>query len=230
MQRQRAEANLDSSTLQLLYDKDLTLRIVTSIVHSWYDSMGLVCPYTMKFKILLQQTVVESDGWDASLPSHIQQKWKSALAKLICLDTFYFPRSCKPLNAVGLPELIGFHDGSDAGHGGCAYLRYKLEDSGDYAASLLIAKNKVGKDKITPRDEMNGLLVLCRLVTASLDGLFELPTSITVAGDSTCTILSVETDKKLKTWMAGKVDEIHRHIQHWKSLGIEVFELYYILG
>ena len=87
-----------------------------------------------------------------------------------------------------------------------------MEEGAGHTASLLIAKNKIGKEKITPRDEMNGLVVLCRLITAAHDGLAEQPTSITIAGHSTCTILSVETEKKLKAWMAGKVDEVCRHI------------------
>ena len=197
--RGRAEPDIDESTVQLIAQKDLTLRVVTSVVHSWYDSSGLVCPYTMKFKLLLQRTVASTDSWDSSLPQDLQLSWKSELAKVVCLETFYFPRSCKPQNAIGCPELIGFHDGADAGHGGSVYLRYKLEgEDHGHTASLLIAKNKVGKDKITPRDEMNGLVVLCRVITATLDGLAELPTTITIAGDSTCTILSVETENKLK--------------------------------
>ena len=149
----RSDADIDETTLHLIDKKDLTLRIVTSVVSSWYDNSGLVCPYTMKFKLLLQKTVPRSDDWDSSLPEDLQLEWKTNLAKVVCIGTFYFPRSCKPLDATGPPELIGFHDGADPGHGGCVYLRYELEGEGDdHTSSLLIAKNKVGKDKNTPRD------------------------------------------------------------------------------
>ena len=47
--------------------------------------------------------------------------------------------------------------------------------------------------KKTPGDETNGLLVLCRFITAVLEGMSDNPVSITSIGDSTCTILSVET-------------------------------------
>ena len=57
----RADADIDETTLHLIDKKDLTLRIVTSVVSSWYDNSGLVCPYTMKFKLLLQKTVPRSD-------------------------------------------------------------------------------------------------------------------------------------------------------------------------
>ena len=57
--------------------------------------------------------------------------------------------------------------------------------------------------KKTPGDETNGLLVLCRFITAVLEGMSDNPVSITSSGDSTYTILSVETDKKLKALMVG---------------------------
>ena len=62
----RAEPDIDENSLDLLDKADLTLRIVTSVVHSWYDIAGLVAPITMKYKLLLQQTVQESEGWDVS--------------------------------------------------------------------------------------------------------------------------------------------------------------------
>ena len=73
----RALPDLTPDSLDLLREKDLTLRVVTSIVHSWYDISGLVAPYTMKFKLLLQESVKISTGWDASLPDDIQLKWKT---------------------------------------------------------------------------------------------------------------------------------------------------------
>ena len=227
----RAEPDIDEDTLDLLEKVDLTLRIVTSVVHSWYDVAGLVAPMTMRFKLMLQETVISSDGWDTSLIEDLQLKWKAGLREIVLMETFYFNRSCKPENAVGHPEVVGFHDGADPGHGGSVYLRYKLEGKEEkFTASLLIAKAKVGKDKSTPRDEMNGLIVLVRLITTVVEGLSESPQSITIIGDSTCTILSVETAKKLKAWMSGKVDEVHRHIELWRSMDIKVDNLYYIQG
>ena len=178
---------------------------------------------------MAQDTVPVSDGWDMSLPGDIQERWKVELKSVVGLETIYFPRSCKSVFAIGHPEMYGFHDGANAGHGGSLYLRY-AQKHGGFDASLLGSKSKVGKLKNTPRDEMNGLLVLCRFITAVLEGMSDKPVSITHIGDSTCTILSVETDKKLKVWMCGKVDEVHRHMELWRSMGIKVEELFYIPG
>ena len=82
---------------------------------------------------------------------------------------------------------------ANKGHGGVIYLRYLLK-SGEYDSSLLGFKAKVGKLGVTPRYEMNGLLALSRFIIAVLEGLYEKPLRITIARDSICTILSVETD------------------------------------
>ena len=137
----RALPDLLEETLDLLEKKDLTLRIVTSVAHSWYDLPGLVSPYTMKFKLLLQESVQVSEGWDTSLPEDIQRRWKSELKDVVGMETLYFPRSCKSSNAVGEPGLVGFHDGADKGHGGALYLRYE-QKAGGYESSLIGSKAK----------------------------------------------------------------------------------------
>ena len=145
----RAEPDITKETSDLLDKADLTLRIVTSVVHSWFDLAGLVVPLTMRYKLLLQDTVIQSDGWDKSLSDDIQKKWKAGLKDLLQTDTFYFPRSCKPANAVGHPEVLGFFDGADPGHGGVVYLRYVVQGGQDkFTSALLIAKAKVGEGHV----------------------------------------------------------------------------------
>ena len=63
-----------------------------------------------------------------------------------------------------------------------------------------------------------------------VEGLLGPPKSIILMGDSTCTILSVNTANKLKAWMTGKLDEVNRHFEFWRSKGILVEDLHYIQG
>ena len=71
--------------------------------------------------------MTKSDGWDSVLPEDLQLRWKSKLTKVVRMDTFYFNRSCKPLDADGCPEVLVFHDCADPGHGGCVYLRSEVQ-------------------------------------------------------------------------------------------------------
>jgi hypothetical protein len=68
------------------------------------------------------------------------------------------------------------------------------EKSNKFVTRLLAGKARLSRLRSTPRSELNGLVALCRLVTAVLDGMVELPVRISTFGDSECTISSVEAE------------------------------------
>ena len=90
----------------------------------------------------------------------------------------------------------------------------------------MTSKAKVGpsgKGFSAPRAEFCGLLVLCRVSTAALNGAVDFPAEIIVAGDSECTIATIESEIcSLKDWSANRVADIEEHIHYWKSMGILV--------
>ena len=75
--RQGAELTLD--TIGALDDAPLTRRIVASQVSSIYDPMGLCCPVTIKFKLLLQEIVLSGTDWDEPLVPELDKKAREAL-------------------------------------------------------------------------------------------------------------------------------------------------------
>ena len=78
----------------------------------------------------------------------------------------------------------------------------------------------------TPRTELRGLLLLCRMVTSSLYGLSEMPAQITLCGDSECTISAVECeDGVLQVWFSNRVAEVLEHMEAWRKKGIVVDKL-----
>ena len=73
---------------------------------------------------------------------------------------------------------------------------------------------------------MRGLLLASRLTTAILPGLSELPISISLFGDSQCTISTMECDHRLlDTWFGNRVAEVLEHIETWRRMGILVNSL-----
>ena len=74
-------------------------------------------------------------------------------------------------------------------------------------------------------------MLLCQLVTATLDGAIDVPRKIICMGDSESTISSVECDENiLKDWFANRVTETLDHIESWKVKGIFVSPLHHWLG
>ncbi len=110
----------------------------------------------------------------------------------------------RPVVGVGLPELFAFFDGSLEAYACCIYVRWLL--AGDnkqapaYQVRLLTGKARVMplKGSTAPRSELSGLLILSRLLKVVVDALWEKPTSVTITGDSQCTIAALEKSGGLR--------------------------------
>ena len=88
-----------------------------------------------------------------------------------------------------------------------------------------------GYQGVNPRNEMRGLVALTRLLTEILPGMAKKPKRIFLAGDSECTISSVDCREKiLDTWLANRVSEVQDHFQEWREMGIKVEDLYHWPG
>ena len=153
-----------------------------------------------------------------------------------------FRRSVKPEGVTGLPSLVGYHDGSKVAFGCSVYIRWRLDEptgrqiigrDGEikeelYFSQLLAAKSKIAKTGKVPRNEMNSLILLSRLLTATLRGLVDKPTSFLIIGDSKCTIQSIEAESKiLKDFFNNRCEEWGEHKRHWVTQGIDVEPLHH---
>ena len=64
-------------------------------------------------------------GWDDALPDELKKKWVAKLSMFIAMGDILLSRSVKPEKTDGLPELIGFRDGSLMAYGCAIYIRWK---------------------------------------------------------------------------------------------------------
>ena len=109
---------------------------------------------------------------------------------MVDAGTFEFSHSVHPDNTEKL-ILVRYHDGADPAYACSIYCVWKVEQG--HEASLLAAKARINtkKNSSAPRSEMNGLVILCHLSTATIGGLVKLPEEIVLVGDSECTIATV---------------------------------------
>lgn len=112
------------------------------------------------------------------------------------------------------------------------YVRYRRSLPGaggeEFTCRLLASTARVCQvDRFsTPRSELSGLVVRMRLVTNCLPGMTESPASISLMGDSQCTISAVECETRvLGQWFGNIVSEVHKYMQDWRSRYISVAEL-----
>ena len=97
---------------------------------------------------------------------------------------------------------------------------------------LLTGKARVTplKGSTAPRSELSGLLILSRLHKVVVEALWEKPTSVTIAGDSQCTIAALEkSGGLLAPYFANRVSEIVRNLKE-VSETVEVGDVLHLAG
>jgi len=116
------EMNLDLE-LPSRYTQRNLLRTISSI----FDPLGLMSPYVIRGKMLLQDAWREEAGWDGELSSDLQAKWRSWIRDGRDI-TAVFPRWLN-LEPGRRETLHVFCDASNKAYAACAYA--VTEDRGE---------------------------------------------------------------------------------------------------
>ena len=124
-----------------------TRRKVLSVIASVFDPMGLVSPFVLLGKQILQEACAAGLNWDDDLPDPIKQRYKEWCVQLQELSSLTIPRCIKPHDFnVSSIEFHHFADASTSGYGVCSYIRY-IDQNGSGSVSLVYAKSRVSPNK-----------------------------------------------------------------------------------
>jgi hypothetical protein len=141
----------------------ITNRELWRVAQGQYDQLGLLCAFTIRFKILMRSIVEETSqkvaGWDEPVPAGTNEEFRRVVSHLGELRAIIFP-------------LLIFGDGSTMTSCALAYLRWPMAD-GTVQCRLLASKTRVApKCKISiPRMELVGALLAVRLARKIRDSL-----------------------------------------------------------
>merc|ERR1712131_239332 len=111
-------------------------------------------------------------------------------------------------------ELVGYWDGSQSAFCAAIYVRW-LQPDQSWTTQLLTAKSRVTpcSGLTTPRSELSGLVMLCRMMDTVLEAVAFKVDRITLIGDSSCTTASYDnTSSVLAPYFANRVQECHERI------------------
>lgn len=124
----------------------LTRRGVLSTVASIYDPLGLIAPFVLLGKQILQEMCKDKMDWDEELPEHLKSKWELWIKNIPGLADIQIRRCFVPpdFGQVKSYELHHFSDASVSGYGECTYLR--VINSQDQVHCCLL----MGKSRVTP--------------------------------------------------------------------------------
>ena len=127
-----------------LPDKPVTRRGILSSVSSIYDPLGILAPFKLTGKKILQDICIQGTDWDEPLSQEIEMrwaKWRNDLQEIakIKIDQCYKPEGFDPVLKY---ELHHFSDASLSGYGQCSYMNM-FNDKDQVATSLVMAKARV---------------------------------------------------------------------------------------
>ncbi|XP_062713249.1 uncharacterized protein LOC134290197 [Aedes albopictus] len=136
------------------HEETWTRRKILSSIAKLFDPLGLIAPVVVTAKIIMQELALLQTGWDAPVPSQLEQKWKTFHRCLDKLAEYSIPRFAFITDYVDI-QFHCFADASEFAYGACLYVR-SVDRYGNVRMELLSAKSRVAplKRLTIPRLEL----------------------------------------------------------------------------
>ena len=246
VRKMKQKPDLTKDTLDLLQSTKLSKRLCLSITNGFIDILGIACPFTLRFKLLMKQLFENEEKmtWNDVITDDAKLAWVDLITESVFSGSICFPRTTRPVNAIGGPNIVGFDDGSFEAFCAAVYLRWQtecahetsLDCDGDFASQLLCAKARVTpiNGLTIPRVELNGLVLNSRLVLTvakalSVDEDLH-PVSAVLLADSECSISALDkSTSAMKPYFHNRVSEIRENLEELRNI-CEVEEVYHVAG
>ncbi|GBM78855.1 hypothetical protein AVEN_157814-1 [Araneus ventricosus] len=143
-----------------------TKRFILQAVGRIFDPLGLITPFTIRVKCLIQDLWSEKIPWDDPLPPHIEREWKRWCEELPHLENLKIPRLVLDSTLdEDIIELHSFCDASKKAYGAAIYLKSRTRNG--ISVKLVTSKSRVAPlNGVTlPRLELLGALSAARLTS-----------------------------------------------------------------
>ncbi|XP_015747273.1 PREDICTED: uncharacterized protein LOC107327035 [Acropora digitifera] len=141
-------------------DMCLTKRSFLSRTSTLFDPLGLVSPFTIRARMMIQAMWSAGLTWDERLPDELAKPALTWFKEIPDLAKIKVPRCLKELEQVADSQLHVFTDASQEAYGAVAYLRHEYQ-SGTVTTRLVMSKAKVTPLKAisVPRLELMAAIV-----------------------------------------------------------------------
>ena len=189
-----------------------TRRKIFGQAFSVWDPRGLVLPFTIRSKIILQNLNHMKYSWDDDLREADLREWREWHSEAAALDEIKIPRAF--LGQMKAARETSFHvfcHSSQDTYGACAYLRREFEDT-TVECRLVAGKGRVAplKTQSICRLELMGALLAARLAEILTTELTMKIERITFWSDSTTVLHWIgQTSSSYKAFAGNRVSEIH---------------------
>jgi hypothetical protein len=179
-----------------------------------YDPLGLLSPYIIRAKMLIQQAWLEAIELDDPLPSHLITQWRQWFNEARGIEQTKIPRCLKsPEQVVTALTLHAFTDASEKAYAATVYSRHESPD-GRVTVRLIASKTRLAPLKAIsiPRLELMGAIIGLRLSRQICLVMNALPSTVTFWVDSLNVICWIQGQSRdYKPFVANRVGQIHEY-------------------
>ncbi|GFX04144.1 integrase catalytic domain-containing protein [Trichonephila clavipes] len=152
--------------LEFVSINENTKRFMLQTIGKIFDPLGLLSPFTIRIKCVIQELWIKKITWDEILPPKLKEKWLIWCKELPLLDNLRIPRLVLDSTNDEVSDLIEIHifcDASKLAYGATAYVKVRKQN--EVLVNLITSKTRVAPLKAVtlPRLELLGALVAARL-------------------------------------------------------------------
>ncbi|CAM1295397.1 Uncharacterised protein r2_g452 [Pycnogonum litorale] len=186
-----------------------TKRGLLSRVATLFDPLQFLAPFTIRAKIILQQTWIQGLGWDEEFPPEFESDVKNWIAELPLVKRVRIPRCIQNPNPVHQSYHV-FSDSSSTAYAAVIFVRSVYSD-GSVTVRYVVGKSRVTPIKAVsiPRLELMAAVLGSRLPSRLSEVLGINPLSIWFWTDSMDVIHWIHGQSRTyKPFIAHRVSEI----------------------
>ena len=187
-----------------------TKRIFLSRIATLFDPLGLLAPFLIRAKILMQEVWLNGLEWDERLPPELSAKVDEWFAELSILSEVKVLRCLQLKKEVKCAKLHTFVDASQEAYGAAVYIKVEYQDESS-SVRLVASKTKVAPlhSISIPRLELMSAVLGNRLANSVVNALSMETESITFWTDSANVLWWIRGySRAFKPFVANRVGEI----------------------
>ena len=205
---------------KLLYTEEMTQRKVLSMAASLFDPVGLISPFAIRIRCILQRIIKGGRNWDQPVSECYQQELQEWMDEFDSMTSIEIPR-CLILGTNGNHQLHTFTHASMSAIAAIVYVRTTKAD-GSSTSRYLISKTKVAPIK---QLSIAKLEWEAETLGAELAGFCESKMTTTISSkhfwtDSTATLGRIQSKQRQKMYIANRLTKIHENSNpdNWRHI------------